>query len=81
MNCNLRDAAYRRGTFLATAKIECALQTQAAHDRDIGVGEAAEMVGAEDLPPSHGPTIPGGIASQVTEVAGADEVEMAGRSV
>ena len=46
---------------------------------DIFFGEMAEMVGAEDLPPAHDAAVVGGIAAKVAEIAGAGEVEMAGR--
>jgi hypothetical protein len=38
----------------------------------------AEMVGAEDLPPADGTAIFAGIAAQVAEIAGADEIEVTG---
>ena len=74
-------AAHRRDALLGAAKIERALQTQAAQHFDIGLGEMAEMVGAEDLPPADGAAISGGIATEVAEIAGAGEIEVAGRDI
>jgi hypothetical protein len=39
------------------------------------------MVGTEDLPPSDDTAVRSGIAAEIAEVAGAGEVEMAGRGV
>jgi len=41
----------------------------------------AKMVGAEDLPPANPAVIPGGIAAEITEIAGAGKIEMTGRAV
>jgi len=68
MHGDLFDATHRRNALLGAAKIERALQTQAAQHFDIGLGEMAEMVGAEDLPPADSTAIFAGIAAQVAEV-------------
>ncbi len=81
MNRDLREAADRRRALLGAAKIERALQAEAAQHLDIGFGEMAEMVGAEDLPPAHRAAILAGIAAEIAEIAGAGEIEMAGRGV
>jgi hypothetical protein len=39
----------------------------------------AEMVGAEDLSPADNAAVRGDIAAEVAEIAGAGEVEVAGR--
>src|SRR4051794_31519617 len=39
------------------------------------------MVGTEDLPPANGAAISGGIAPEVAEIAGAGEIEVAGRRI
>jgi len=41
----------------------------------------AKMVGAENLPPADRAAVPGGVAAKVSEVAGAGEVEVAGRGI
>jgi len=78
MDRDLGNAAQRCCALLGAAKIERAFEAQPAQHLDIGVGEMAEMVGAEDLPPAHDATIAGGIAAKVAEIAGAGEVEVAG---
>ena len=45
---------------------------------DIGLGQMAEMVGTEDLPPADRPAIPAAIAAQIAEIAGTGEIEMTG---
>ena len=73
------DAAQRLVALLGAAEIERAPDAEAAQHRDVVVGQMAEMVGAEDLPPAHDAAVAGGIAAEVAKIAGAGEVEMAGR--
>ena len=68
----------RGDALLGAAEIECAPDAEAAQHLDIGFGEMAEMVGAEDLPPAHDAAVPGRIAAEVAEIAGAGEIEVAG---
>ena len=79
MDRDLRNAAHRRNALLRAAKIKRAFDAEPAQHFDIGFGEMAKMVGAEDLPPAHGAAIPGGIAAQVAKIAGAGEIEVTGR--
>src|SRR3981081_1093913 len=78
MNRDLLDPAHRRDALLGTAKIERALQADGPQHLDIGIGEVAKMIGAEDLSPAHGTAISGGISPEVAEIAGAGEIEVAG---
>jgi len=71
----------RKNSPVGTAKIERTLQTQGAQQLDIDLGEVAEMVGTEDLPPADGAAISGAVASEVAEIAGAGKIEVAGRIV
>ena len=73
------DAADRGNAFLGAAEIEGALDAKAAQHLDIGLGQVAEMVGAEDLPPADGTAVAGAIAAEVAKIAGAGEVEVTGR--
>ena len=79
MHGDVGDAAQRLVALLDAAEIERALHTQAPHHGDVVFGEVAEMVGAEDLPPAHDAAVACGIAAEVAEIAGAGEIEMAGR--
>src|SRR5438552_16215600 len=81
MNRDLGQAADGSIALFGAAKIERALQTQGTQNRDIRLGEVAKMVGTEDLPPADHPAILAGIAPEVAEIAGAGEVEVAGRCV
>ena len=79
MDRDLLDAAQRGGALLGAAEIECAFDAERAQHRDVGLGEMAEMVGAEDLPPADDAAVLAGIAAKVAEIAGAGEIEMTGR--
>src|SRR5258706_8267204 len=81
MNRDPGKAADGGNALFGAAKIERALQAQGTQNLDIRFGEVAEMVGAEDLPPPHSPATPGRIAPEVAEIAGAGEIEVAGRCV
>jgi hypothetical protein len=63
------------------AKIERALETQAAQNLDVGVGDVAKMVGAEDLPPANNAATSGRIAPEVAEIAGTGKIEVAGERI
>ena len=52
MDRDLRHAADGGDALLGAAKVERASDAEAAQHLDIGFGEMAEMVGAEDLPPA-----------------------------
>ena len=78
MDRDFRNTAQRGGALLGAAKVERAADAELPQHRDIIVGEMAEMVGAEDLPPAHGPAVTRGIAAEIAEIAGAGEIEMAG---
>src|SRR5215213_6539012 len=81
MNRDIRDAAHRGGAFLGAAKIERIPNPEAAQHLDIGFGKMAEMVGAKNLPPADGAAVSGGIAAEVAKIAGAGEIEVAGRKI
>src|SRR6476646_9813317 len=81
MNRDPGKAADRGSALFGTPKIKRALQTQGTQNLDIGLGEVAEMVGAEDLAPAHRPAIPNRIAPEVAEIAGAGKIEVAGRCI
>src|SRR5258705_5138288 len=81
MNRDLGKAADGGNALFRAAKIERALQAEGTQNLDIRLGEVAEMVGTEDLPPAHSPAIPGGIAPEIAEIVGAGEIEVAGRWV
>ena len=70
------DRARRGAAFLCPAKIECVLQAEAAQHGDIGFGQMAEMVGAEDVPPAHRAAVLAGITAEIAKIAGAGEIEM-----
>ena len=78
MNRYFRHAAYGGGALLGAAKVECAADAELPQHGGVVLGEMAEMVGAEDLPPAHGPAVARGIATEIAEIAGAGEIEMAG---
>ena len=78
MSGDVGHAAQRLGTLLGAAKIERAPEPRPQH-RDVVVGQMAEMIGAEELPPAHDAAVAGGIAAEIAKIAGAGEVEMADR--
>ena len=78
MNRDFLDGADGRSALVNATKIERALQAKAAQHVGIGLGEMAEMVGTEYLPPADRSAIPAGIAAQIAEIAGTGEIEMAG---
>ena len=73
------DAAKRFAAFVLAAKIEGAAHAELAQHRDVGCRKLAEMVGAENLPPAHKAAVLGGIAAEIAKIAGAGQIEMAGR--
>jgi len=77
MNRDLGKAADGGNALFGAAKIKRALQTQGTQNLDIRLGQVTKMVGAEDLPPADPAAIPGGIAPEVAEIAGAGEIEVA----
>jgi hypothetical protein len=79
MNRDPGKTAEGGNALFGAAKIKRALQTQGTQNLDICLGEVAKMVGTKDLPPAHGPPIPCAIAPEVAEIAGAGEIEVAGR--
>ena len=79
MHGDLLDHAGGRPALLYTAKIEGALNAEPAHNPDIVFREMAEMVGAENPAPANAAAIDGQIAAKITEIAGACEIEVAGR--
>src|SRR6202789_3378426 len=81
MHRDLLQRTDGRGALLGAAKIERALQAEAAQHIDIGLGEMAEMIGTEDLSPADSAAILAGIAAEIAEIAGAGEIEVAGRGV
>jgi hypothetical protein len=81
MDRDVGHAAQGSGAFLGAAKIERAADAKAPHHRDVVIGEMTEMVGAENLPPAHGAAVLGGITAKIAEIAGAGEIEMAGRGI
>ena len=62
------DAADGHGALLDSSKIESAAHAEAPHDIDIGSGEMAEMIGAEDLPPADGVAIARRITAEIARV-------------
>ncbi|CAL77182.1 hypothetical protein BRADO3392 [Bradyrhizobium sp. ORS 278] len=52
MNPDLGNRAETGGPFLIFAEIERGADTEFADGRDIRFGQAAEMVGPKDLPPT-----------------------------
>src|ERR1700687_5582138 len=81
MNRDLGKGADGGNALFGAAKITRARQTQGTQNLDIRLGQIAKMVGAEDLPPADPAAIPGGIAPEVAEIAGAGEIEVTGRCV
>jgi hypothetical protein len=79
MHGDIGDAAQGLVALFHPAEIEGATHPQAPHHGDVIFGEAAEMIGAEDLPPAHNTAIACGVATEVAEIAGADEAQIAGR--
>jgi hypothetical protein len=78
MNRDFLEGTDGRCAFLGAAKIERALQAEAAQHVGIGLGQMAEMIGTEYLPPADSAAILAGIAAQIAEIAGTGEIEMAG---
>ena len=76
MDGNLCKAAIRGGALLGAAKIERVFQPEAAQHRDIGLGQVAKMVGAENVPPAHRSSVLAGIAAEIAKIAGAGEIEV-----
>ncbi len=81
MHGDVGHAAQRFGALGDAAEIERAFDPEAAHHGDVLLGEMRKMVGAEDLPPAHGPAVARLVAAEVAEIAGAGEIEMTGRGV
>src|SRR5690348_15543654 len=81
MDRDFLQAADRDGALFQPAKIECASYAERADDLDIVRGEVAQMVGAEYLAPTdHAPAMRG-ITAEIAKIAGALQIEMAGRDV
>src|SRR5882757_9657058 len=78
MYLDFPDAAQGACSLLRAAEVERAFDAERAQHSRIGLGEMAEMVGAKDLPPTHDAAILAGIATEITEIAGAGKIEMAG---
>ena len=78
MGGDFRHAAQGGGALLGTAKVERAANAELPQHGNIVIGEMAEMVGAEDLPPAHGAAVARGVAAEIAKIAGAGEIEMAG---
>ena len=76
MNRDLLNGAARRVALFPAAKIERAPYPQAAQHRNVGLGQMAEMIGTEDLPPAHRASVLAGIAAEVPEIVGPGEIEM-----
>src|SRR5258708_6476401 len=81
MDVDLLNDAGRGGALVGPAEIEGVLDAEVAHHLDVVLGEVAEMVGAEKLPPAHRVAVAGRIAAEVSEIAGALEIEVTGREV
>src|ERR1700675_908549 len=81
MTRNLPKPARRGHALLGAAKIERAFQAERPQHVDIGLGKVSEMVGTEDLPPADHTAVSAGIAAKIAEIAGAGEIEMAGRGI
>src|SRR5260370_13223107 len=79
MNRDLGKTADGGNALFGAAKIKRALQTQGTQNLDIRLGEMAKMVGTKYLPPAHGAPVRCAIAPEVAEIAGAGEIEVAGR--
>src|SRR5665213_432830 len=79
MNRDRLGGASGRCALFGAAKVERTFQAEAAQHVDIGLGQMAEMVGTEYLPPANSAAILAGIAAQIAEIAGAGEIEMTGR--
>ena len=71
MHVDLLNDAGRGCALVGPAKIEGVLDAEIAHHLDVVLGEVAEMVGAENLPPAHRAAVAGRIAAKVAEIAGA----------
>jgi len=81
MDRDFLKTAHRRNALVDATKIERALQTETTQHLDVSLGEVAEMVGAEDLPPADSAAIFGGIAAKVAKIAGAGEIEVTGKNI
>ena len=76
--CNRAEGA---AALLGPSEIECGLQANATQNRDIGLRQVTEMVGAEDVPPPHRSAVLAGVTAKVAKITGAGEVEVADGSI
>ena len=79
MNGDLRYAALGGGALLGAAKVERAADAEFAQHGGVTIGEMAEMVGAKNLPPAYSAAVGRRVTSEIAKIAGAGEIEMAGR--
>src|SRR6185312_3237461 len=81
MHLDLHQPAGCACALLQPSKVECTFHAEPADDRGVGFGQAAEVVGAEKLPPTNRAPLDGRVAAQIAEIAGAFEIEMTVRDV
>ena len=69
-----RDVAERADAhavdLVVGAEVDRGAHTEVAEDRDVGVGEGVHGVAAVQATPAHRPAVVGGVATEITEVAG-----------
>ena len=79
MRFDVIDAAERLDALVLAAKIERALHAELAQHGHVGRRQVAKMVGTEQLAPSHNAAVLADIAAEIAKIAGAGEIEIAGR--
>ena len=79
MRFDFLHAAQRLAALMLSAEIEGAPDAEFAQNGTVGCRQVSEMIGAEQLAPTHRAAVAGGIAAEIAEIAGAGEIEMAGR--
>src|SRR3954453_13542619 len=79
MRFDMIGTAERLDAFVLAAKIYRALHAELAQHGRVGRREVAEMVRAEQLAPSPKAAVLADIAAEIAKIAGAGEIEMAGR--
>src|SRR5436190_17845880 len=79
MGFDILDGAKRLAALILAAEIEGASHAKLTQHGDVSRCEVAEVIGAEDLAPAHGPPVLAGIAAEVTKIAGAGKVQVSGR--
>src|SRR5262249_28332224 len=67
--------------FIGAAKIESVLHAELSYNADVALGQKAQMIGAEDMPPADAAAVGGRVAAKVAEIARTLQIEVANGGV